>query len=290
MRKLLSAPLLICCALVMISCKKDTASNGPHATVYLRDGTSYAGVVTASSPQAVTMAGDDHQTRTFTMADLQSVQYDAPAAPATPVNAQAPAPAQAPADIAHQPEYHPAESAVQTRTYEVPAGTEISVRTEETIDSSRAVEGQTYDAVVTRDILDPARAVVVPRGANAHILIRSAAGGGHFRGRADLVMDLGSVSIDGRRYNLATTDVVERGNPNVGKNKKTGEFVGGGALVGTIIGAIAGGGKGAAIGAASGAGAGFGSQLVTHGSSIRIPVETVLRFRLERPLRVTAAQ
>ena len=61
----------------------------------------------------------------------------------------------------------------------------------------------------------------------------------------------------------------------------------GGAAAGAAIGAIAGGGKGAGIGAASGAGAGAVTQILTKGS-IKVPVETVLTFRLDRPLRVTA--
>src|SRR5438128_2121253 len=72
-------------------------------------------------------------------------------------------------------------------------------------------------------------------------------------------------------------------------NRRTGKFVGGGAVPGTIIGVIAGGGKGAAIGAASGAVAGAGTQTLTPGKSVRVPAESVLMFRLERPLRVDIA-
>jgi hypothetical protein len=63
-----------------------------------------------------------------------------------------------------------------------------------------------------------------------------------------------------------------------------------GAAIGAIIGAIAGGGKGAAIGAGSGAGAGALTQIITKGGSIRVPAETILTFKLDRPLRVMAAR
>ena len=176
-----------------------------------------------------------------------------------------------------------------TRTYTVPAGAEISVRNEETIDSSRAAEGQIYAAEVTKDVRDSAGDVVVPRGANAAIVIKSASRGGHFRGASDLVMDLASVSVDGQQYQLTTSDVAERGHNGVGKNKRTAEFAGGGAAVGAIIGAIAGGGKGAAIGGGAGAGAGALTEILTKGT-IKVPVESVLTFRLEAPLRVVAAR
>src|SRR5581483_974304 len=125
---------------------------------------------------------------------------------------------------------------------------------------------------------------------NAQIVVRSASKGGRIRGSSDLVLDLASVSIDGRRYRLNTVDIEKRGKSGVGANKRTAAFTGTGAAVGAIIGAIAGGGKGAAIGAGSGAGAGAIGQIVTKGGSVKVPVESVLTFRLESALRVTTAQ
>jgi len=185
--------------------------------------------------------------------------------------------------------HHPVEAAITSRRRELPAGTEISVRNEETIDSGKAVEDQVYPAEVTRDVLDAQGAVVIPHGSNAQIVIRSASKGGKIRGASDLVLDLASVSIDGRLYELSTTDLAQRGNSGIGANKRTAEYTGGAAAVGAIIGAIAGGGKGAGIGAGAGAGAGALTQILTKGS-IKVPVETVLTFRLDQPLFVRAAQ
>jgi hypothetical protein len=190
----------------------------------------------------------------------------------------------------HERHEHPVPAAVTTKTYEVPAGSEVSVRNEETIDSAHAVEGQTFAADVTRDVQDANGDTVIPRGANAQIVIRSASKGGKFKGQADLVMDLAWVSIGGRRYALDTVDLREKGHQGVGVNKRTGEFAGGGAAIGAIIGAIAGGGKGAAIGAGSGAGAGVATEILTKGGSVKVPVESILTFKLERPLRVVAVQ
>jgi hypothetical protein len=178
---------------------------------------------------------------------------------------------------------------VTTKTHTFPAGTEIPVRTDETIDSDKAVEGQTFPAGVTQDVLDKEGDVVIPRGANAEIILRSVSKGGKIKGQSDLVMDLATVSIDGRRYDLSTVDLEQRGSSGVGANRRTGEFTGGGAAIGAIIGAIAGGGKGAAIGAGSGAGAGALTQILTRGR-IKVPVESILTFKLDSPLRVRAAQ
>jgi hypothetical protein len=185
---------------------------------------------------------------------------------------------------------HPTEAAITTRTYELGVGTTVSVRTEETIDSAKAVEGQTFAGEVTEDVLDPDGAVVIPRGANAQLVIRSASKGGRFRGASDLVLDLQQAAIGGREYEISTSDVVQQGKSGVGANKRTAIYTGGGAALGAIIGAIAGGGKGAAIGAGAGGGGGALAQVLTKGSSIRIPVETVLKFQLDKPLHVTAAR
>lgn len=286
MRNLVSNVVLVLAFGLLGGCSKsDTATSGaPHATISLRDGTSYAGTVTKSSPTQITVAGDDKSTRTFAMKDVKSVEYDE--APTQTAANPAGVPAEAPPPLRD----HPIESAIKTKTYTLQAGTKISVRTDEPIDSGKGVEGQSYDAEVSRDVLDSAGDVVIPRGSNAHIVIRSASKGGRFKGSADLVLDLQSVSVDGRLYQLDTTDVARRGTAGMGKNKRTAEFVGGGAVVGTIIGAIAGHGKGAAIGAASGAAAGAATQVLTRGNSVRVPAESLLTFQLDKPLRVSPAR
>ena len=297
--------ILISSVLILLaSCAKNdgagAGTTGPHATVLMRDGNRYTGSITSTSPTEVTLAADDHSTHTLPMKDVKSINYDDAAAPAAAPAAAAAAPAQSaaappaaappPPEPAHDDHYHPQEAAIRSKTYKLPIGTEIAVRVEETIDSGKASEGQTYAAEVMKDIHDDAGDTVIPRGANAQIVIRSASKGGRFRGASDLVLDLDSVAIDGRQYRLSTADLVQKGRDGVGANKRTAEFTGGGAAVGAIIGAIAGGGKGAAIGAGSGGGAGALTQVLTKGGSIKVPVESKLTFKLDRPLRVVAQQ
>ena len=281
--------LLTVFSLLLVSCAKKDEGPGPHATVFLRDGSQYTGTVQSTSPSEVTVHGDDNTTRTMAMKDVKSIEYDDAAAPPPPEQAKG-EPKRARRERGHDDHYHPEESAIRSKTYELPVGTEITVRSEETIDSGRAAEGQTYAAEVTNDVRDAAGDAVIPRGANAQIVIRSAAKGSRFHGTSDLVLDLASVSVDGRMYQISTTDVMRRGKAGMGANKRTAEYTGGGAAIGAIIGAIAGGGKGAGLGAASGAGAGAITQIVTKGGSIKVPAESLLTFRLDKPLRVAAAQ
>jgi len=273
---------------LLTSCTNRTPAPGaPHATVSLRDGTTLAGTITASSPSEITLLGDDKASHTIAMTQVKSIAYDEPPAPVVDPGATQSATTQP--DTTHDDHYHPPLSAIQTKTFTLPAGALIPVRSEETIDAAVASQGQTYAAEVTRNITDADGAVVIPRGSNAQIIIRSSSRGGRIKGASDLVLDLDSVSVEGRRYTLDTQDVVRKGRDGVGKNRRTATFTGGGAAIGAIIGAIAGGGKGAAIGAASGAGAGAGTQIVTKGGSIRIPAETILTFRLDSPLQIDAA-
>ena len=147
------------------------------------------------------------------------------------------------------------------------------MRTEETIDSGTAAEGQTYAAEIADDVPDANGDTVVPRGANAQVIIRSASKGNRFHGQSDLVLDLQSISVGGKEYLVSTTDLQQKGRQGVGANKRTAEFTGGGAALGAIIGAIAGGGKGAAIGAGAGAGAGVIGQVATKGGAIKVVVK-----------------
>ena len=274
--------------LVLVSCARKDAT-GPHATVLLRDGTQVTGTVTESSPRQIVLAADDGSRRTFDMAQVKSVHYDEHRPETGGSGAQPGSPA-AERDPVHDSHPHPEESAIRTKSSSLPAGTQIRIRTEETIDSGKAVEGQVFAAEVARNVTDKDGDVVIPKGANAQLVILSASKGGKFKGTSDLVLDLKAVSIDGRMYELDTTNVSRKGKDGVGANKRTAKFGGTGAAIGAVIGAIAGGGKGAAIGAGAGAGAGVLTQVITKGGSIRVPAESVLTFRLEEPLRVVAAQ
>ena len=298
--RLKSILLIILAAAFLTACNKTSApATGPNATVTLKDGSTFAGAVTKSDTSAITVQAPSGESRTYPMAQVAQVQYaDSSAAPA-PVAAPAPAPppVTAPAPVASSaapppppaqspvpqpvPPFHPAE---EFRT--IPSGATISVRNDQTINSDTASPGQTYPGVVARDVTDSAGRVAIPRGSSASLVVREANGQGKLQGRSDLVVDVGSVTVGGHTYRLETSDFAEKGTQGVGKNKRTGEFVGGGAALGGIIGAIAGGGKGAAIGALSGAGAGTATQAITRGKAVRIPAETVLNFTLEAPIRI----
>jgi len=159
------------------------------------------------------------------------------------------------------------------------------VRTNERIDSASAVEGQSFSATINREVRDESGKVVIPRGAEAGLVIRQLRRESGV-GSPELVLDLDSINVNGQRYRISTDDVSRSGKTGIGANRRTGEMVGGGAVLGTLLGALAGGGKGAAIGAIAGAVGGGAVQVLTRGTEVRVPAETELTFRLDQPLHL----
>lgn len=171
--------------------------------------------------------------------------------------------------------------------YTLPAGTEVSVRTNQEINSETATTGQRFGAEISQDVIGPDGQVIIPRGSPAALVIREVRGGG-ITGSPTLALDLQSVSVNGRNYLVSTEDVNQSGRSGLGANRRTAEMVGGGAALGTLLGAIAGGGKGAAIGALAGAALGGTAQVLTRGKTVQVPAETQLTFRLDQPIYLQA--
>lgn len=175
--------------------------------------------------------------------------------------------------------------AVQTQNSRViSSGTEIHVRTDQAINvkAGQNQGEQVYPGTVTTDVLDQNGNVAVARGSRAELAVVPAD-----NSSKNLTLDLRSVTVNGHRYNISsqgTSAVGSTRSGGLGANKRTGEYVGGGALAGTLIGAIAGGGKGAAIGALAGGAAGAGTQVLTRGHELNVPAETELNFRLNQDL------
>ncbi len=206
-----------------------------------------------------------------------SVGRSASAGPTNVAPSVAPAPA--PASVAERAPAPPPPPKPIT----IDSGTVLSVRMIDPIDSDRNQIGDRFRATLDTPISINDQ-VVLPQGADIEGRVAELRSSGHFTGQSEIALELNSLSINGRRYNI-TTDQFSRQGASRGKN--TAAKVGGGAAVGAILGGIIGGGKGAAIGATVGAGAGTGVQAATKGQQIHIKPETLLTFRLQSPLTVT---
>jgi hypothetical protein len=266
------------------------APNDLPAVVTLTDGSKYTGTLVSKQGTQLTFRGENGADRTFDNRDIKGIRFGNPDTAASNPAPSAPAatPRQRPARTresaparANDEGSASAPAAPQIAEIVIPSGTQISVRTNDAIDSKTASAGQTFSAEIARSVADDSGNVAIPQGSPATLVVREA-GAGKVHAN-DLTLDMSAVNIGGRSYDVETASLVEKGKQGIGTNKRTAKFGGGGAALGAIIGAIAGGGKGAAIGAATGGAAGVGTQVFTRGS-VKVPAETILTFQLTSPL------
>ena len=162
----------------------------------------------------------------------------------------------------------------------IPAGTTVTVRMAESVDSESSHAGQIVRATVDTPVMINGR-VAVPQGAEAIGRITAVENPGRFRGRAVVAMELTALNFDGKSLGVLTSAYQEVGNA---QGKKTAKYVGGGGVFGTLLGAITGGKKGAFIGATVGAAGGAVAQVVRGREPLTIPAESLVLFTLQSPL------
>jgi hypothetical protein len=108
---------------------------------------------------------------------------------------------------------------------------------------------QVYSGIVDEDVRGDNGRVAILRGSTVELIVRVAQD-------HDLIIDLESVTVNGQRYAIKT-------DPNRQESNRDD------SLVGEVVGALQGG--------------------ETRGRAIRIPKDSVLNFRLQRPLDVAVA-
>lgn len=165
----------------------------------------------------------------------------------------------------------------------VPRGTEMKLRLNTDIDTSKSKGGDRFSAVV----LSPSK--YADATVNGHIA--SIKQSGKLKGQTVLKMVFDSIRLQDGNYPLqgdlvkvygekSAKNVDDEGNvKSGGRGSSTVKRSAGGAAVGAILGGVLGGGKGAAIGAAAGAGAGAGSNVARGADKIKIESGTEMLIR-----------
>ncbi len=231
----------------------------------------------ASASGNMQTAGFDDTSR---MVDTSSLPQPTPAAPTAlqpppqPTASPASAPTAAPA-----PPPPP-----QAQPVNIPAGTTVSIRMIDSIDSSVNAAGEVFHASLDAPLVDNNGNTIVPKGADVYVRLASVTSAGKMTGQSSLRLELVKLVFQGQSYPLVSTTYSQVGES---RGKDTAKKVGVGAAIGTIIGAAIGGGKGAAVGAAGGAGAGGVYQGTTKSPQIKIPSETKLDFQLDQDASIT---
>jgi hypothetical protein len=174
------------------------------------------------------------------------------------------------------------KNALEPKPLVVPADAVLAVVLDQTISSKTSRSGDTFTATVQAHIEVEGK-VAIPKGARATGVIKEAKAAGRFKGGASLALDLTSVTVGGKDYDIQTSDATMS---RKGKGKRTAGMVGGGAGGGALIGGLAGGGKGAVIGGLIGAAAGTGGAGLTGNRDITLGAETALDFKLTQPVEI----
>jgi BON domain/YMGG-like Gly-zipper len=309
MRKPRTIVLALCTVLLMFGCKAsapdDAAIRTSIQSRLYQDSTLRArGIQADSQKGVVTLTGTVNSDAEKSLAEQLSVQAPGVKEVVNQLNVSQPRAAQASAQsrapsprvrTSPAPTSPPAASTApqsgqvvtsspaRSSTVTVPSGSVITVRMIDGIDSKTNTPDQTFAASVAAPVV-VGNQVVIAQNSDAIVRLVSASSSGKFKGSAQLQLQLVSVTARGTRYDVQSGNYQQSG---ASRGKRTAETVGGGAALGALVGAIAGKGKGAAIGAGVGAAAGAGYQVLTKGSTVKVPSETKIDFTLAAPLNVT---
>jgi hypothetical protein len=245
-------------------------------------------------PQQVISADKDGNTTTTTVQPpapgqtAQAVTTTVTPAVSTPPNTPAVAPSDQPAvagqsATADQP---PAPVAggnpvIQPADVKVPAGTSLAIRINQHISVKTSRAGDHFDGEFVQPVLADDNRVIIPKGTPVGGIVAASHRRGRFKGASILELRLTSLTLNGTRYPLATSDLTRT---KKGKGKRSAAFIGGGSGLGMLIGGVATGGTGLLIGGLAGAGAGTALGGLTGNRDIEIPAESIVKFKLANTL------
>ena len=249
-------------------------------TITLRDGRTVNGSYLGGDTRTVRVAVED-RVDTYRVEEISTISFTAPAPPVPPVASERSDDRGVGLREARE-ERREERREDRRAAQELTAGTNLTIRMIDSIDSERDKMGQTFRASLDEPVMDSNGNTVVPRGADVVVKLVDDEQSGELAGRTILTLDLVSLQVNGQMIDIDTKNVTEQSGSRTARSAKV---IGGTAIAGAIIGAIAGGGKGAAIGTAAGAGAGTVAEVATKGQRVRIPSETRLTFTLDQPVR-----
>src|SRR5437867_9324571 len=113
------------------------------------------------------------------------------------------------------------------RSGTIDAGTTITVRTNESIDTKNS-DGRVFSGVVEQDVLNRNGNIAIPKGSEAELIVKKTSDN-------EVALDLDSVTVNGQRYSILgetqSNAAPSQQKEGIGANKRTGKYVGGGAAI-----------------------------------------------------------
>jgi hypothetical protein len=236
---------------------------------------------TGQPQQVVSVDKSGTTTTTIVQPPASGQTNEAVTTTVTPVVAgsAAPAPSEPVVSAVPQPPPPPANLTIT-------AGTTLAIRVDQRISVKNSHAGDTFTGEIVEPVLNPAdNSVVLPKGAPVGGVVAESHRRGHFKGRSILELQLTSLTLNGKQYQLTTNDLVES---KKGKGKRSAALIGGGAGLGMLVGGVATGGVGLVVGGLVGGGAGTAAAGLTGNRDLDIRAESIVHFKLAEDLVVQA--
>jgi hypothetical protein len=161
----------------------------------------------------------------------------------------------------------------------IPVGQEMDVRLSNSLSSDTAKVEQRFEATTVVDLIQDGR-VLVPAGSVVQGVVSDVDKAGRVDRDGSLTLSFDRMRVRGREHDIRATATQVFESKGIRGEAGT---AGVGAGVGGVVGGIIGGLKGAILGAAIGAG---GAIAATDGKDITLPAGSVVRVRLDSPVRV----
>jgi TolA-binding protein len=162
---------------------------------------------------------------------------------------------------------------------EVPVGTEIDVRLQNTLNSGTAQVEDRFEGTTLADVTVDGR-LAIPAGSIFRGVVTAVEPGTRTNRTSKMTVSFDQVTLNGRSYPIRGT--VTQAIEGEGIRGEAGRTAAG-AGVGAIIGGILGGFKGALAGILIGGG---GTIAATEGKEVDLPQGSVLRVRMDSPVQI----
>jgi hypothetical protein len=161
----------------------------------------------------------------------------------------------------------------------IPVGQEMDVRLSTSLSSETAKVEQRFEATTVVDLIQDGR-VLVPAGSVVQGVVSDVDKAGRIDRDGALTLSFDRMRVRGRELDIRATATQVFESKGIRAEAGT---AGVGAGVGGVVGGIIGGLKGAILGAAIGAG---GAIAATDGKDIELPAGSIVRIRMDSPVRV----
>jgi len=176
-----------------------------------------------------------------------------------------------------------ARSTSSVGSVEIPVGTEVDVRLQNSLNSGTAQVEDRFEGTTVADLNIDGR-LAIPSGSVVRGVVTAVEPGTRTNRTSKMTVSFDQVTVNGRSYPIRGT--VTQAIEGEGIRGEAGRTAAG-AGVGAIIGGILGGFKGALAGILIGGG---GTIAATEGKDVGLPQGSILRVRLDSPVQIDPQQ